>query len=255
MKKKKLLVSCVLHNVHPVAYGSQMSSIYRIGKYLPDWELIFHSPVRRPIDSARNEAAQYALELECDYLFFFDDDMLPHPDVVRRLLERMNDDTHIVMARCYIRGWPFHPMIFNYKDLEAITKEKITVLGHYTEEEYKPNVREDGLVKVDAVGCASTMIDVELFKLMDKPWFLTGAQHTEDVYFCMKAKDHVEEVGIFMDDNVECGHLMERPILNERSRKILLELDEKGLDQVFSPKGKRTQQFNYSNPLLEGEKS
>ena len=251
MKDGKLLISTVLYNVHPVVYSSQFSMIYRTGKNLSNWEMIFFSPIRMPIDSARNAAARYALQLECDYLFFYDDDMFLHPDIIERLLKRMNDETHVVMARCYIRGFPFHPMIFKYETIEN-KGESYKALGHYVD--YKDDVRKDGLVEVDAVGCACTMIDVKLFKMIPEPWFMTGKTHTEDVYFCVKAKDHVEGVGLFMDDTFECGHLMERPILTEHSREILTDLDHKGLNQVFFPKSKKELIFNYDNPLEEGDR-
>ena len=166
MTNGKLLIATVLYNVHPIVYSSQLSMIYRTGKNLPHWEMIFFSPVRMPIDAARNQAVQHALQLECDYLFFYDDDMYLHPDVIERLLNRMNDKTHVIMARCYIRGFPFHPMIFKY-EIKDEKKEPFKVMNHYID--YKSSVRKDGLVEVDAVGCACTMIDVKLLKMVPAP--------------------------------------------------------------------------------------
>lgn len=260
--KKRLLISTVLYNVHPIVYSSHLDMFYRVGKNLPDYDVIFYSPNRVPIDSARNAAVRYALDEECDYLFFYDDDMFLHPDVVQRLLNRMDEDkVHVVMARCYIRGYPYDPMIFKYKTIRAKGKkgddEEVKTMVHFVD--YKKYVRKDGLVKVDAVGCASTMIDMELFKLMPEPWFLTGSTHTEDVYFCIKAINYVENVGIFMDDTFESGHLMNRPLLTAQSRQVLTKLTKEGLNDIFLPqrdkdKEKEQRKLDQSNPLLEEKK-
>ena len=173
------------------------------------------------------------------YLFFYDDDMVVHPDVVARLLDRVSkQEIHIISALVYIRGYPFKPMLFRFDE------PKYLGLFDYTEED----IEENGLISVDAVGCAATLIDCELFKLTPEPWFLTGKKHTEDVYFCMKAKDHIEGIKIYFDTQVECGHMLDKPVLTEVSRGILTELQNKGVDQLWQPnlsgKNKEVQTFS-----------
>lgn len=224
--KRRICVATNIFNIDPIPYASHLSLMYRLGKNLTDWDVIFAGPWRIPIDVARNRAVTVALEEKCEYLFFYDDDMVVHPDVVQLLLDRVaKQEIHIISALVYIRGYPFKPMIFRFDEPKY--------LGLF---DYKPeDIEENGLVWAHAVGCASTLIDCELFKMTPEPWFLTGKKHTEDVYFCMKAKDHIGGVKVYMDTHVECGHMLDKPVLTQASREILLEMQNKGVNQLWQP--------------------
>lgn len=224
--QKRLCVATNIFNIDPVPYSSHLAMWYRMGKDLPGWDIVFAGPWRMPIDVARNRAVSIALQENCDYLFFYDDDMVMTPTVVQQLLDRVSkQEIHIISALVFIRGYPFAPMVFRFRD------ETCMGLFDYKESD----IEENGLVSVDAVGCAATLIDCNLLKLMSDPWFLTGKLHTEDVYFCMKAKEFVEGVKIYMDTKVECGHMLDKPILTSVSKNALLELHGKGLDQLWQP--------------------
>lgn len=229
--KRRICVATNIFNIDPIPYASHLSLMYRLGRNLTNWDVIFVGPWRIPIDVARNRAATIALEEKCEYLFFYDDDMVVHPNVVQLLLDRVaKQEIHVISALVYIRGYPFKPMLFRFDEPKY--------LGLF---DYKPeDIEENGLIAVDAVGCAATLIDCELFKMTPKPWFLTGEKHTEDVYFCMKAKDHIEGVKIYMDTQVECGHMLDKPVLTQISREVLLEIQNKGVDQLWQP--------NFSGP-------
>ncbi len=234
-KKKKLMVATNIYKIDPIPYASHLSMIYRLGKNLPELDLVFSGPWRMPIDVARNAAVDYALKMECDYLFFYDDDMVLHPDIIERLFARKKD---IVMALCYIRGYPFRPMMFRFDGV-----------GNLDLYDYKDEDVEDGLVKVDAVGNACTFINCEAFKLIPEPWFVTGKTHTEDVYFCMKARDYIEKLELYVDVSFESGHMLDKPILTSTSRKLLLKMYEKGINQLWQPDASYIKEVEYKNPL------
>lgn len=246
--RKKIMIATCLYQVDPVVYVSHMNMIYRVGRDL-NYDIIFSAPWRVPIDKARDLAVQNALRSNCSYLFFYDDDMFLDPHIVGRLLKRIeeNENVHIVQAKAYIRGYPYDPMIFKYIDEEE-TKLELYV-------DFEKDVGEDGLLKVGAVGCCCTLIDCELFKLVPEPWFVTGTTHTEDVYFCTKAKTYVENLGVYMDANVEAGHLLDRPLLTMASRNILQELGEKyNLNQLWIPDANFIQGIQQlKNPLAKKE--
>lgn len=224
--KRRICVATNIFNIDPVPYAAHMSMWYRLGKNLQDWDIMFVGPWRMPIDVARNRAAAIALEENCEYLFFYDDDMVVDPDVVQKLLKRISkQEIHIISALVYIRGYPFHPMVFRFREPGH--------LGHF--DYAKKDIEDNGLVSVDAVGCASTLIDCKLFKMVEEPWFLTGKLHTEDVYFCMKAKEHIGGIKIYMDTEVECGHMLDKPILTENSRNLLLKMYKEDINQLWQP--------------------
>lgn len=235
VKKIKVMVATNIYQVDPVVYASHLDMFYQLGKVSDEIELVFHGPWRLPIDSARNSAVKYAMRLECDYLLFYDDDMyFPTGKDIVKLIRTIRDDDkiHILQALAFIRGYPFKPMCFNYQKDDSVEGAKRT--GFY--DDYKDHIDENGLVKCDAVGCCATIIDVNLFKMTPEPWFLTGRTHTEDVYFCVKAQQFLENVGIYMDTTVKIGHLLEKPILTESNREMLLKIyEEYGLNQLFLP--------------------
>jgi len=226
--KKKIMIATNLYQVDPVVYASQMNMMYRVGKDLTDWEVFFSAPWRLPIDKARDMAVQNALKNDCQYLFFYDDDMFLHPNVVEKLLRRVeeNPDIHIIQAKAFIRGYPYDPMIFKF-----VEEDKLQLYV-----DFEKDVDENGLLKVDAVGCCCTLIDCELFKRTPEPWFVTGLGHTEDVYFCLKAKTYTGNIGIYMDNDIEVGHLLDRPILTSYSRNVLMKMNEEyDLNQIWMP--------------------
>ncbi len=233
MKKKKILVATNLYDINPIVYSGHLDMFYQLGKNSEEFEIVFHAPWRTPIDKARNDAATMAIFYDCDYIFFYDDDMyFPKGiDIVNLFRRIVNDDKiSILQALAFIRGYPFRPMLFKMQDIEEGKKKMMPF------DEYKDLVDEDGLVKCDAVGCCATIIDVQLFKMMPKPYFLTGEQHTEDIYFCVKACNYVQNVGIYCDTNIKIGHLLDKIILVEENRDLLKKIHvEHDLNQLFLP--------------------
>jgi hypothetical protein len=248
-KKIRLMVGCNLYNINPICYGGHMSMWYQLGKRT-DMEVALCAPWRNPIDKARNMAAELALRSECDYLFFYDDDMYFFDGLVAlKLLDKMiaskgtDKEIHILQAKAFIRGYPYNPMIFKkgYLDVE---KTRIA-LGIY--KDWEEHIDEDGLVKCDAVGCCATLIDCEVIRKIPKPYFMTGESHTEDVYFCLRCQTHLENVGIYMDTTVEVGHLLDNPVLCGDNIKQIIELHEKtNLGQIFTPDKEFVKKLQYN---------
>jgi len=153
------------------------------------------------IDNMRNNAAKIALENNCDYLMFIDDDVIIRPDTLDSLLEA---DKDIIMALTFVRGWPFPPMFFKASENLTTDKRKETLIFY---EDYVPD--EHGLVKCAAVGFSCTLLKMDVVKAINPPYFITGPHHTEDVYFCLKARYSLDpEPSIFVDTRVPTMHMM-----------------------------------------------
>lgn len=167
----------------------------------------------------RNSTARMAIEHDCDYLMFIDDDVIVQPDVFSQLLNANKD---IVAAMAYVRGYPFHPMFF--RDQEMITQEngkkRLNLIFH---DDYEETVdKETGLVKTGAVGFSCVLIKVDLLRKISPPWFVTGPGHTEDVYFCLKARNEIDpEPEIFVQTNCHTGHIMMPDAVSTENVEIL----------------------------------
>jgi hypothetical protein len=219
----KILVSTLIYGgveAHP--YTSHCNFWFRVGKCMPEHEIMFFSPERYPIDAARNKSFTQSILSEYDYVFFYDTDMVLDPDVLIKLMKR---DKPVIMAYCAVRGYPFRSMIYRYSN-----KEK-TVL-----DPFEPNEQEwkEGIIKVDALGTACTLIKTDVFKHIPYPYFMNGKYHTEDMYFCILVNQVLQDQ-FWCDLTVEAGHMTNPILLHSKNRDALKDFYEKGNNSSFYP--------------------
>jgi hypothetical protein len=65
-----------------------------------------------------------------------------------------------------------------------------------------------GPIDVDAVGFSCCLIETSLLKILSPPYFITGVTNTEDIYFCLKARDKFPDCKIKVDTSIQCGHIL-----------------------------------------------
>lgn len=181
------------------AYTNHIQTFFRIGRNHPDKDIVLVNPERMTIDRMKNMAADVALDTQSDYLLIIDDDVLlpvmrrPQKDWLDLLIDAKAD---IVAGDVLIRGYPFNHMLFKWDKSHT---------GLYQ----MPNVpKKLGLIDVDAVGFSLCLIKTDLLKRLTKPYFLTGPNNTEDIYFCLKAQEEYKQVKIKADTRIKCGHLL-----------------------------------------------
>lgn len=218
---KTLIGINVLESVNSFVYQSHIKFFTNLKLTNPDDEFILFTPYRMSIDAMRNTAAKLALEHSCDYLMFIDDDVIVPKDVYNRL-KSVNKD--IVMALTFIRGYPFKPMFFKaYEQIIDSSKEKREYLTTY--DDYEKFIDKDGLVKCAAVGFSCVLINMDVIKAVAPPYFVTGPNHTEDVYFCNKARYTLEpEPTIYCDTKCSTGHIMMADMVTDYNVAKLREL-------------------------------
>ena len=156
----------------------------------------------KPVDQARNDIAQKALELDSKYLFFLGDDVVCPPNILKQFILWMENHPEIgVLTGVYCsKSDPPAPLVFrgngkgSYWDWHA---------GEFFE--------------ITGCGMDACMIRVDLFKKLSKPWFKTidtdqfaeGINHadqwTEDLYFCKKVIEETE-YKIYCDASILCEH-------------------------------------------------
>jgi hypothetical protein len=141
----------------------------------------------------RNSLAKMALEGEYDYIAFIDDDVIVPHNLIDKLLAL---DADISAGWTIIRGYPFENMFFNFDE-------------SYNNLRTNKNQERDGaVVDVDAIGFSTALIKCDLLKRVPPPWFVTGPTNTEDVYFCLKARQYVPDCTIKVDKSIETAHIM-----------------------------------------------
>ena len=185
------------------AYSNHIQYFFRLGRNYPNIDFILFNPDRMSIDRMRNTAADLALESEADYLLFIDDDVLVPFDSLKRLIAV---DADICAADVCIRGYPFDHMLFQYNEDRGLVS--------------MPELPEGkGVINCGAVGFSYCLIKVSLLRKMHKPYFITGATNTEDIYFCLKAVKEYPNTTIKADCNIECHHLLWDECISSYNKK------------------------------------
>ncbi len=198
-----------LESVNSFAYSSHIQFWSYTRKVFPKDDFLLYTPHRMSIDGMRNDCARIAMEQNCDYILFLDDDVIVLPNTFEALQKR---DKDIIMACTFVRGYPFHPMWFC--DVDTVEQHNGKIRKNLT---FHDNWKDDlitegpdaGLVKTGAIGFSCALIKVDVLRAMTPPYFVTGPGHTEDVYFCLRARAELEpEPGIWVDTTISTGHLL-----------------------------------------------
>lgn len=186
------------------AYTNHCQFWFRLGRSYPEIDFIFCNPARMSIDRMRNMAAKVALETESDYLLFLDDDVLIDPNHGLRLLFECESD--IAAGKVCIRGYPFQYMVF--------TGKKEDSGGLYPMEK----LPKEGIADCGAVGFSFCLIKTSVLKSMPPPFFVTGVNNTEDIYFCVRAKQANPNIKIAVNCALDCGHILWPEVISTANR-------------------------------------
>jgi hypothetical protein len=126
-----------------------------------------------------------AIREGCTHILFIDDDMVFPADTLERLLKH---DKKIVGINCNSRGLPL--------------KSTVEPLEEYL---------GAGLVEVKAVGSGVLLIDLDVFKTIERPWFGVKTHESgftlmgEDSWFCERARE--KGFKIWCDTTIKIGHI------------------------------------------------
>lgn len=156
--------------------------------------------IKIPIATARNNMALTAMDRECKYLFFIDDDVLIPNFAPKRMIYLMeqNDDWDAISGVYATKTEPPEPLIFG---------GDVGSTGAYW------NWKMGDVFPIWGAGLGCSLIRVSAFDKLEEPYFAftestDGVSHSsegEDLYFY---KNLVEAGGkVMCDGNVICGHM------------------------------------------------
>jgi GT2 family glycosyltransferase len=147
------------------------------------------------ISENRNAISQTALDMECEWVLYLDDDHHLPGDTLMRLLAH---DVDIVSAHYTQRQPPFNPVLME-KQLED---------GSYIHKQLSSD--EHGLIQVEAAGAGCLLVKTEVLKALEQPFWRLGQIHPahwgDDLDFCTR----VRKLGfkVYCDLDVQIGHYM-----------------------------------------------
>lgn len=149
-----------------------------------------------PFDHARNTGCLKTLELDFEWIFFLDDDVVPPWNAIHTL---MSHKQPIMSGVYYRRNPPIYPVML--RDVPG-GREWVTQF-------YAPSV-----IEVDYVGAGCLLIHRDVLMSMPQPWFEWRCDRedlppvermSEDFSFCKKARDMGYK--IMVDTSVQCRHI------------------------------------------------
>jgi hypothetical protein len=194
-----------LTEIQQPAYVNHCQLWFRLGRSYPQIDFILSAPPRMSIDRMRNMTAKVAIQCNADYVLFIDDDVIVPPNY--GLQQLLDCDADVAAGRVCVRGWPFDYMVFN--------KSEEDQSGLYIQK----TLPDHGIVECDAVGFSFVLIRVSLLKRMTEPWFVTGTNNTEDIYFCKRARSLDEKISIKVNCDCACGHILWPEVIFESNRE------------------------------------
>lgn len=157
----------------------------------------------KEITEARNLIAKTAVEQNCKYLWFIDDDVLVPRHAIQALgyvLDNYRDENVMVSTGIYCTK-TYSPAPVIYRDDTA---------GAFWD------WRVNDIFDIDSAGCGCMLINTEVFKHLEYPYFKTTEEYkdlngdsvlhacSEDIYFCRSVRE--KGFKIKADGRVLCPH-------------------------------------------------
>lgn len=162
-----------------------------------DWEIIV-AEHGYGIDENRNFIATQALNRNCDYLLFVDDDMLFEPSLIDQLIADKKD----------VVGVAYHPRCDMGEKLKWLDETHYISLEKSTDPKYKSTF------ECHATGTGIVLIDCKVFRGTPRPWFAFEHYPTgqiklgEDWFFSREAKK--AGFKIWTNPKPKIGHIGEK---------------------------------------------
>lgn len=178
---------------------------------------------RTLLHSAMNRAASDAITHKFDVLIFADDDCLPPPDALSRLLRHYEAGREFVAGLGFMRNFPHTTTVGRYDPAGPTLRMDeygTTALAGFR---WVDDVTDepDDLVPCDFCGFPIAMVTVAALARMERPWFGTSTplgECTHDVFFGTRAK--LAGLPLAVDRTLVCDHLGEGLLITPTSRQL-----------------------------------
>lgn len=199
--EKKILIAIPCMDMVSARFAQSLTTLKKVGQCTVCFfigSLVYDS---------RNRLTAMAVENECDYIMWFDSDMVFEPDTLERMIKVLDEhpEVDILSGLYFRRGHPFTPVLFS--KLEVNEKNELEFNGY--------DDVPDGLFEVAGCGFGCVLMRTEcLMDIAAKEgggvWFSPLVNAGEDCAFCIRARR--EGYRIFCDPSVQLGHMGYAPI-------------------------------------------
>lgn len=201
---KKILIAVPCMDMVSARFAQSLTTLKKVGQCTVSFligSLVYDS---------RNKLAGLAMQMEADYIMWFDSDMVFQPDTLERMMDVMdkNPDIEILSGLYVRRGAPFTPVIFSKLEVNEHGELEWDDVVNIPDEPFE--------VAGCGFGCVLMKTDC-LYEIASKEnggmWFTPIAGAGEDCAFCIRARESGYK--IWCDPKIELGHMAYAPVTRE----------------------------------------
>lgn len=201
---KKILIAVPCMDMVSARFAQSLATLRKVGQCTVSFligSLVYDS---------RNKLAGLAMQMEADYIMWFDSDMVFQPDTLERMMDVMDKNPDIdILSGLYVRrGAPFTPVIFSKLEVNEHGELEWDDVVNIPDEPFE--------VAGCGFGCVLMKTDC-LYEIASKEnggmWFTPIAGAGEDCAFCIRARESGYK--IWCDPRIELGHMAYAPVTRE----------------------------------------
>ena len=192
---KKILIAVPCMDMVSARFAQSLATLKKVG------ECTVSFVVGSLIYDSRNKLASYAIQMEADYVMWFDSDMVFEPDTMERMMRVLDEHPEIsILSGLYFRrSSPFTPVAFDVLELN----------DDNTCDFENMNEIPTGLKEIAGCGFGCVLMRTDcLFDIAGKyggTWFSPLGNIGEDCAFCIRAR--AEGYKIYIDPSISVGHM------------------------------------------------
>ena len=188
----KILIAVPCMDQVPFTFAQSLSTLEKIG------ECKLAMKAGSLIYTSRNSLAMMAIQMDADFVFWLDSDMVFKSDTLARMMDTLKkNDLDILTGLYFRRVPPYSPVLF----------EKLEQNGEITEfSEF--NKIPDELFEVGGCGFGCVLMKTDVFFDVQSKFgnmFAPRGNNGEDVAFCIRARECGYK--IYCDPSIVCGHV------------------------------------------------
>jgi len=188
----KILIAVPCMDQVPAPFCQSLAQLQKVG------ECVLAMKSGSLIYTSRNDLARMSLQMEADYVFWLDSDMVFKPDTLIRMMDTMQKhDLDFLTGLYFRRVPPYSPVLFDRLEYDK-------GICRWTEFKEIP----DGLFEVGGCGFGCVLMKTDVFidvQSVHGNMFAPRGNNGEDLAFCMRAR----ECGfkLWCDPSIICGHV------------------------------------------------
>jgi hypothetical protein len=224
-RRQILLAFPVFSQVYPAPFENFIAMAVNTHQLARHYQFAVKVVARSPVHSAMNTLADLTIRGGFDAMIACDDDCLPPPEAIGRLVAHFEDGRDIVAGIGFTRNFPHTTTVGRYcpEGVTLFTDADAGIVklqGFYWVDDVSAEPAD--LIPCDFCGFPIGLISRHALETVGNPWFettLDGGGCTHDVSFCTKAK----RLGIqtYVDRTIPCGHLGEAPTITFGNRAVV----------------------------------